>query len=137
MYSPVLTVELNLLAVGRVARVSPRFSGKVVIGKLRGIPGNTEVILRGIPGNTEVILQGIPIGIYTGLLSVGQYPAHIWQSPMNAMCWLESWISNGNVIIHPAEPGVLLRQVERIKGEYSLLILSTCLIQQRTPGSVG
>ena len=58
-------------------------------------------------------------GIYTGLLSVGQYPALIWQAPMNAMCWLESTISHGTVIIHPAKPGVpcILRQVERISRE--------------------
>ena len=79
------------------------------------------------------------IGIFTGFLSVGQYPALNWQSPMNAMCWLESRTFHGNVIIHPAEPGVLclLRQVERMRREYSLLILSTCLRRQRTPGSAG
>ena len=58
-------------------------------------------------------------GIYTGLLSVGRYPALNWQSPINAMCWLESRIAHANVIIHPAEPGVLclLRQVEMISRE--------------------
>ena len=40
-------------------------------------------------------------GIYTGFLSVGRYPALIWQSQMNAMCWLESRIVHGKVIIHP------------------------------------
>ena len=54
--------------------------------------------------------------IYTSLLSVGRYPALIWQPPMNAMCWQESRIVNGQVIIHPAETGVLFlqKQVERI-----------------------
>ena len=58
-------------------------------------------------------------GIYTVLLSVGRYPALIWQSPMNAMCWLGSRIYHGKVIVHPAEPGVLclLRQVGRIRRE--------------------
>ena len=58
----------------------------------------------------------LPNGISTRLLSVGRYPALIWQSPMDAMYWLESRISHGKVIIHPAEPGVLcpLRQAERI-----------------------
>ena len=45
-------------------------------------------------------------GIYTSLLSVGRYPALIWQSPMNAMYWLESRIVQGKVIIHPADTGV-------------------------------
>ena len=80
-------------------------------------------------------------GIYTGLLSVDRYPALIRQSPMNAMCWLESRICHGKVTIHPAEPGVfffyLIRQVERISKEYSPLILLTCLRRQRTPGSAG
>ena len=53
-------------------------------------------------------IQCYPNGIYTGLLSVGRYPAIFWKSPMNAMCWLESTISHGKVIIHPAEPGVLV-----------------------------
>ena len=47
-------------------------------------------------------------GIHTSPISVGWYPAHIWQSPMNAMWWLESRISNGEVIIHPAEPAVFV-----------------------------
>ena len=59
-------------------------------------------------------------GIYTSLLSVGRYPALIWQSPMNTMCLLESRICHGKVIIHTAEPGVLclIRQVEMISIEY-------------------
>ena len=57
-----------------------------------------------------------PNRIFTGLLSVGQYPVLIWQSPMKAMFWPESRISHGKVIIHPAQTGVLClqRQVGRI-----------------------
>ena len=64
--------------------------------------------------------------IYTGLLSVCWYIALIWQSPMNAMCWLECRIYHDKVIIHPADPGVycLVRQVNRLCREYYLLILS-------------
>ena len=58
--------------------------------------------------------------IYTGLITVGKYPALSCQSPINAMCWLETRVSHGNVFIHPDEPGVLclLRQVEIVSKEY-------------------
>ena len=71
-------------------------------------------------------------GIYTGLLSVCRYPALIWQSPINAICWLKSKISHGKVIIHPVEffclsSNTIGKDWQRI----ILLILSICLWRQK------
>ena len=66
-------------------------------------------------------------GIYTGLLSVGRYSALIWQSLMNAMCWLESSISRGKVIIHPAEPGVLCLLSSPVRAA-AIVALATAIV---------
>ena len=41
---------------------------------------------------------------------------------MNAMCWTETRVYNGEVFIHPTKPGVLclLRQVEKISREFKV-----------------
>ena len=68
---------------------------------------------------TEVFVTILAEMIYSGLLTVGRYPAWSWQSTMIAMCWPETRVYIGKVFIHPAEPEVLcvVRRVERITRE--------------------